>query len=263
MSNAKPYPPRNKPRISGKTILCIPDSHAHPLHHNRRYEWLGRMARSIEPDIIWDAGDWWDFPSLSHYDVGKRCFEGSRYRRDLDAGLEARERFAWAMGKHTPEKMVFTVGNHENRINKVVEGDPKLEGTIGVEDLQSEAFGWEEVEFLEPALVEGIALCHYFTTGIMGRAIGGEHPATMLLQKQFMSCLQAHSHQLDYADRTKANGHPVMAMHVGCYFDYDFHWAGKQPNRMYRRGVVVLRNVRNGRFDHEWVGIERVEALYG
>jgi hypothetical protein len=261
--SVKPYTPRNKRRITGKTILCIPDSHAHPDHHNRRYEWLGRMAKSLQPDIIWDAGDWWDFPSLSTYDIGKKCFEGSRYRRDLEAGWEARDRFHGAMGKHTPERMVFTIGNHENRIGKVVENDPKLEGTIGFENLCSHEFGWEEIPFLQPVLVEGIALSHYFTTGIMGRAIGGEHPATMLLQKQFMSCLQAHSHQLDYADRTKANGQPVMAMHIGCYFDYDFHWAGKQPNRMYRRGVVVLRNVKNGKFDHEWVGIERVEALYG
>lgn len=263
MGNVKKYAPRTKPRISGKTILCIGDSHAHPDHNNRRYDWLGRMARAIEPDIVWDSGDWWDFPSLSHYDVGKKCFEGSRFQRDLAAGLDARRRFEAGMGSHAPERLVFTIGNHENRINKVVESDPKLEGTISLDNLGSEYFDWDQVDFLQPVLVEGIALSHYFTTGIMGRAIGGEHPATMLLQKQFMSCLQAHSHQLDYADRTKANGLPVMAMHVGCYFDYDFHWAGKQPNRMYRRGVVVLRNVRNGRFDHEWVGIDRVEALYG
>jgi hypothetical protein len=220
------------------------------------------MARYLEPDLVWDAGDWWDFPSLGRYDVGKRCFEGNRYWKDLKAGLDGRYRFHTQMGKHKP-RLIFTPGNHENRINKVVDLDSKWHGMVGMKDLQSKELGWEEYPYLKPALVEGIALSHYFTTGIMGRAISGEYPAASLLKKQFMSCLQAHNHQLDYADRTNAAGNPLMAMCVGLYCDYDFHWAGKQPNRMYRRGVVVLRNVRNGKFEPEWYSIERVEALYG
>jgi hypothetical protein len=35
-------------------------------------------------------------------------------------------------------RFVFTLGNHENRINRATNADAKLDGTIGVEDLKLE-----------------------------------------------------------------------------------------------------------------------------
>ena len=32
-------------------------------------------------------------------------------------------------------KMILTLGNHENRINRVIENDPKLDGTLSIDDL--------------------------------------------------------------------------------------------------------------------------------
>jgi hypothetical protein len=270
ISPPPPLPAREKPVIDGQTWIIIGDSHAHPDHPNHRFEWLGRMLVDLQPTGALDMGDWWDMPSLSSYDVGTRSFESRRYFKDIEAGIDAMERVQLQLDEYNrgrrkkyKPRLVRTLGNHENRISKITELEPRMHGIIGTDDLMSAEFGWEEYSFLDPVVIQGVAFSHYFTSGTMGRPIGGEHPATMLLKKQFHSAIQGHSHVLDYADRTDATGRPIQAMHSGCYFDFDFDWAGKQPNQMYRRGLLVLRNMRDGQFDPEWISIDRVESQYG
>ena len=264
-----PKPLTSLPAVkeTGIKLLCIGDSHAHPDYQNHRYEWLGRFAADHQPDVIWDAGDWWDMPSCSSYDKGQRGFEGRRYWRDIDAGIDAMERFEYQLKKHAPKsykpRKVRTLGNHENRINRITQLDPMLDGIVGTHDLMSAEFGWEEHPFLHPVEVGGAVLCHYFQSGVMGRPIGGENPAAMLLKKGFSSSLQGHSHLLDYCDRRSFGNGEIQAMHVGCYFDYDFQWAGEQVNRLYRRGLLLLNNLKDGSFDPEWWSMERVRARYG
>ena len=65
--------------------------------------------------------------SLSSFDVGTRGYEGRRYIADIEAGIAAMKvllepiRQEQAKLKHDKKKqwnprMVFTLGNHENRI---------------------------------------------------------------------------------------------------------------------------------------------------
>ncbi len=259
-------PKRKKRKAQGIKLLAIGDSHAHPDQPNHRYHWLGRFARDHRPDVIWDAGDWWDLPSLeSHSKPGSRSFEGARYWRDVEAGIDAMERFEWELSKAKGYQpiLIRTLGNHENRISRLVQEQPNLYGFISTRNLMSAEFGWHEHPFLSPVMVEGVCLQHYFQSGVMGRAIGGENPAAMLLKKGFTSSLQGHSHVLDYCDRQTNDGRTIQAMHVGCYFDYDFDWTSKQVNRIYQRGLLLCNNLSNGSFDPEWWSLERIEARYG
>ncbi len=245
------------------THLIIPDSHSHPDHNNDRYTWLGHLINDIKPDVVIDIGDWWDMPSLSSYDKGTKSFEGRRYRRDVDAGLEAQDRIytITRRSKKRLPRFVRTLGNHENRISKAVERDPILEGTIGLNDLQSREYGWEQHDFLSPAEIDGITYQHYFTSGIMGRPIGGERHAQTLILKQLRSCTQGHSHLFDYCVRTDVRGTPVHGCVVGCYQDYDAEWAGP-ANRLWNSGVVVKRNVQDGNYDLERISISAIKRAY-
>ena len=45
-------------------------------------------------------------------------------------------------------RLVFTLGNHENRIERATNADPKLDGLISYKDFQLEEFGWEVYPFL-------------------------------------------------------------------------------------------------------------------
>ena len=259
----KELPPLKKwPKPKGLHILVIGDSHAEPKVPNHRYEWLGRMVRDRRPDVVVDIGDWFDMPSLNRFDrPGSHRMEGQRYYLDIWAGVDAQRRFQIACGDYQP-RLVRCLGNHESRISRAVENDPQRQAVFGLHHLESERYGWEEHPFLEAVNIGGVAFSHYFTSGVMGRPIGGENPAAMLLKKQFHSAVQGHSHVLDYCDRKDSFSKKIIAMHAGCYFHHEMDWAGP-ANQIYSRGILELHNVHNGEFDHQWTSIEKIREMYG
>lgn len=246
-----------------QTHLVIPDSHAHPDYHNKRYEWLGKLIHDLKPDLVCDIGDWFDMASLCTYDKGTKGFEGRRYRKDIEAGIDAQERMMapiWKAKKKRP-RFIRTLGNHEHRIVKAVDRDPVLEGTVGLADLQSREYGFEEYPFLTPVEIDGVTYQHYFTSGVLGRPIGGEAHARSLILKQMASCTQGHSHLFDYCQRTDVTGRRLHGCVVGVYQDYDADYAGP-ANKMWSAGVVIKRGVEGGNYDLERVSLKRIKELY-
>ncbi len=223
----------------------------------------------IKPDVVIMIGDWVDMPSLCSYDKGTKGFEGRRYKYDIEAGIDAEEKFA-APIKATKRKLprkIKLIGNHEHRITRAIESDAAhLEGIISLDDLRYKQFGWEVVGYNGSTpgvvVVDGVAYAHYFTSGVMGRPIGGMHPAYQLISKQYQSCTQGHVHTTDYSVRTNASGRNIHGMVVGCYQDYRSEWAG-EANTLWWRGVIVKRNVHAGSYDPTWVSLENIKEKYG
>lgn len=249
--------------MTGKKIIVLPDSHAHPNYNNDRYEWFAKFVLDQNPDYVVDIGDFFCMPSLCSYDKGTKGFEGRRYKKDIEAGLDAQERILTILRKPKKKrpKMIRTLGNHESRITRAVQNDAILDGTIGLSDLQSKEYGWEEYPFLHPVEIEGITFQHYFTSGVLGRPIGGENHAKSLITKQFKSCVQGHSHLFDYAKRTDASGKKIHGLVVGVYQDYDADYAGPS-NKLWDRGIPILTNVSNGDYDIQWVSMARLKKEY-
>jgi hypothetical protein len=57
-------------------------------------------------------------------------------------------------------------------------------------------------------------------------------------------------------------GKAVNVVVAGCYFGHHQDYAGNDNNRWWR-GVLVLRNVKDGDFDLEQVSYEALEQKYG
>jgi hypothetical protein len=113
-----------------KDILVIPDQHAHPDHDNDRADWLGQYIKDTKPEIVINMGDAADMPSLSAYDKGKASFHGRNYEADINSHLDFQERM-WAPIRSSKRKMpyrVVLIGNHEQRLKKVLEYQPELAG---------------------------------------------------------------------------------------------------------------------------------------
>jgi len=270
----KPPPPykrsTKKPSI-GKKILVIPDSHAKPGVPNYRFEWLGRLAVDLKPDYIVNLGDLWDMHSLNSFDrPGSKSFVGASYWKDIDIGLDAMLRFhvqlqTYNSGRKKTDryepKKIFCIGNHEYRIQKFIESEPRFEGVISLDNLRLKELGWEEIPFLEVKKIEGCSFSHYFTSGVMGRPISGMHQAASLLTKQFGTCIQGHTHTYDHSIRTDSSGKDLHGLVAGCYFEHSEGWAGP-ANILWRRGVCILHNTKSGDFDIEWIGMERIKAKY-
>lgn len=207
-------------------------------------------------------------PSLSGYDKGKRGFHGRTYRKDIDAHLDFQDRL-WSTVRKQKKRLprtVFCIGNHEQRIEKALDLSPELVGSIGLEDLELEHWYDDIVPYRggTPGTIkiDGVRYAHYFISGVMGRSIGGEHPAYSILTKQFSSGTCGHSHLFDYCVRTDGDGRKVMASHCGVFQDYDSDWAG-ECNALWTRGVLVKRNVEDGCYDPQFISLNALKKAYG
>ena len=249
-----------------RTHLVIPDPHAKPGVNNRRFDWLGKFIADTKPTTVVCLGDMADMESLSTYDKGKRGYEGRRYKRDVAATIEALERISRHLPKKRP-RMVMLEGNHEYRITRAIEEQAILDGTIGFDDLQYAEHGWEVTRYRGKTpgvhVIDGIAYAHYHVSGVMGKPISGEHPAYSMLAKRHMSCVAGHLHTWDACERNLADGRRIKALVAGCYMDPDQEesYAGN-ANAMWRRGVAVLEDVKDGDYDERWISIGRLRKAY-
>ena len=251
-------------------ILVIPDTQVKPDVPTDHLLWAGRYAVEKKPDVIVHIGDHFDMPSLSSYDKGKKSFEGRRYVKDIDAGkaamalfmapiLEEQERLRRNKEKIWKPRLVFTLGNHENRVNRAIESDAMLEGLISYDDFALEQWGFEVYDFLETVVIEGVVFSHYFASGPMLRPITS---ARALLTKKHMSCIMGHVQDRDIAFARRADGKSMTAIFAGIFYQHDEDYLGNQGNNSWR-GVWMLNDVKEGSFDEMPVSLEYLRSKYG
>ena len=156
--------------------LVIPDTQ---IKYGEDLSYLTRIGKYIvdkKPDVVIHLGDFADMSSLASYDVGKKSFEGQRYVKDIEAAHVGMQLLLQPLidfnlkAKKNKEKqykprLVLTLGNHEQRIERAINDDPKLEGLISYNDLPYKT--WEVYPYLKPVIINGIAYCHYFPSGVI------------------------------------------------------------------------------------------------
>jgi hypothetical protein len=249
--------------------LVIPDTQVKPNSPTDHLRWAGLYAAEKKPDVIVHIGDHFDMPSLSSWDVGKKSFEGRRYKDDIEAGIHAMEVFLQPIrdeqqrlkvNKHKQwrPRMVYTLGNHENRIERAIESDPKLDGLIGYKDLQLEEMGFEVYDFLDVVIIDQIAYAHYFTSGIMGRPVSS---ARNMLSKKMMSCIMGHVQDRDIAYGRRADGTNILGLFSGIYYQHDEDYLTPQTNSSWR-GIWMLNEVANGGCDELPVSLNYLRKKY-
>jgi len=251
-------------------ILVIPDAQVKegvPLEH---LSWAGEAICEYRPDVVVNIGDFADMPSLSSHDVkGSKYFEGLRYTKDVEVTKEAMKmllaplRSLQAKQKQNKEKiykprMVLTLGNHENRINRAVNNNPMLDGLVSTKDLEYER-DWEVFEFLHPVFINGVGFNHYWPVGAMGRPAASP---TAIISKLHMSCVAGHQQGKAIAYGKRADGKPICAIIAGSYYQHDENYMDQLSNRHWR-GIVVLNDVKDGSFDEMMLSIEYLERKYG
>ena len=245
----------------------IPDAHSHADFSNDRFDTLGKFAADLQPDIVVNIGDWFDMPSLCSYDKGTRGFEGRRFWKDLEHGIDAQERFVHFLRRRKRKlpRFVALEGNHEYRLTKAINHDPvMLEGIptdFGFKDR-----GWEYFPYngSTPAIVsiEGINFAHYITTAGTDRAVSAEHQSYNVLQRSMVSTVVGHKHIADWTRRVDGNGKTIQAICAGWFGDYIPNYAGESAKHWWS-GVVVLDQVDGtGYFEHRFISLRTLEKEY-
>ena len=251
-------------------ILVIPDCQVKDGVPTDHLEWAGKAICDYQPDVIVNIGDFADMPSLSTHDTkGSKYFEGLRYKKDVAAAKAGMERLLKPLremqrqqkqSKHKVYKprMVMTLGNHENRIDRAVNNNPTLEGLISVEDLGYEK-DWEVHGFLRPVFINGVGFSHYWPVGAMGRPAG---TASAIVNKLHMSCVAGHQQGKQIAYGKRADGSSICAIIAGSYYMHDESYMDQLSNRHWR-GLVMLNEVNDGAFDVMFLSIEYLGKRYG
>lgn len=253
----------------GRRHIVIPDTQIKPGVPLDHIDWIASYIVDKRPDVLVIIGDWADMPSLSSYDVGTKSFEGRTYRADILAANDALQRLMAPIKaelerierrhlKRWNLRKIVTLGNHEYRIQRAIETDRKLDGLISIKDLFFEQWGFEVYPFLEPVVVDGVAYCHYFCSGIMGRPIT---TAKSTLTKKHMSCVAGHLPGFDIATDYRADGTRITAIIAGSAYPDDLDYLNPQTNQHWR-GIVALNEVVDGSFDQMPVSLRFLQERY-
>lgn len=236
----------------------IPDMQVTPDTPTAHLEWIGRYILEQKPDVVVQIGDFADMESLSLYDKGKRSFEGRRYQKDiisthkamttlLDPLKQHNQKKILQKGKQYKPELILTLGNHEHRVTRAIEDDARLDGTLGLQDLEYERFGWTVYPFLEPVNVDGVHYAHYFANPLSGRPFGGQSIDTRLKTIGF-SFTMGHQQVCMTGQRYLNNGSRIRGLVCGAAYLHDEDYMGPQGNA-YWRGIFVKHEVRNGEYD--------------
>ena len=244
----------------GLKIAVIPDAQVMkgvPLDH---LKWAGMYIAEKRPDVIVCIGDFGDFPSLSKFERGTRLFEGRRYRDDIGYFHKGMEALMEPIAKCKGYKpyMEFTHGNHEDHINRATIEDPKLHELISTDDLCLKDYGWRDHPFLHPIAIGGVAFCHYYPSGSMGKPVS---TAQALLRKLHMSAFAGHQQGRDIAFSRRADGGDMTAIISGSFYQHSYSYLSPFTNGHWR-GMWFLHQVKDGHFDEMALSIDFLKRRY-
>ena len=241
----------------GLKVLVIPDTQAKAGVPTQHLKWIGEYIVDKRPDIVVHIGDHWDMPSLSSYDQGKKCYEGRKYKVDIEAGnaamdvlmkplLDLNKQQAKTKHKQYKPRLIFCIGNHEQRIERAIEKDRMLEETIGYHDFNLKKYGWEVYDFLQPVEINGVYFAHYFYNPMSGNPYGGM-PETRL-KNIGHSFVMGHQQGLKHAVMYISTGEARRGLIAGSCYLHDEDYKGPQGNHHWR-GVVMLHEVMKGDYE--------------
>jgi hypothetical protein len=248
--------------VSPKRHIVIPDCQVRPDVELSHLTHIGNYIAAKHPDVVVNLGDFADMPSLSSYDVGKASAEGKRYAADIAAtkrGMDLlmapiRAERTKTHRKWKPE-LVLTLGNHEDRIAREANVNPRLKGTISVQDLEYEKQGWEVCPFLGVRVLDRIEYSHYFVSGAMGRPVSS---AAALLRQRQCSAIMGHVQRIDMAVHPNTQ---YVSLFAGIAYSHDEPYLTPQGQNT-KRGIWVLNEIRNGTFDPMFVSLEFLKRRY-
>lgn len=252
-----------------KDIIVFSCGHATPEVSNERFDWLGQFIYDTKPDMVIDLGDGADMRSLNSFDSRyPQAIVAQSYEEDINCYLDSQKRLRAPFKKHKKGKPTWIghEGNHEYRIKKAIQTDPRLEGEkygISFSHLQTNKWFDEYYEYENggPSISSyyGVDFSHFFSSGNFGSATSGLHHAYSVINNRHRSSVCGHSHKRNLYFK---DGPGSIGMVVGCYKGHEETWAG-QANSEWYNGVVLMKDVHEGRFEPHFYSLKMLQETYG
>lgn len=251
----------------------IPDTQVKPGVDTTHFDWLARALIHYKPDVIVHLGDHWDLPSLSSYDApGSKAAEGRRIKPDIDAGNEAWLRFWTPVEKEIKKRRRlhkrrwepechFLFGNHEDRLTRAINREPKWDGLLSLDSLLTP--GFQRHPFKKIVKIDGIRYAHFFPNPHSGKAIGGS--IQNRIAKVGGSHIQGHVQGRLYGSAQ----HPDRQSHaavIGSFYLHDEEYRDPDVQESEWRGLLVCNEVGHrgeGEFDMMWLSMDYLQRKFG
>lgn len=256
------------PSDRGKKLIFVPDlqiKEGVPLQHLRA---IGNYIADKKPDNVVFAGDNADMPSLSSYDRGKLCFEGRRYRSDIQSHNDGMAMLMEPVNRERSKgwecQIDETDGNHEHRIYRAVQEDSRLDGLMSINDLARESLGITPHEFLKVIERNGAAFSHYFpraASGSVFQSKRGAPSAKAQLVREGRSCFAGHQQGLDMHCQS-LGGRLQWGIIAGSGYLHDEGYLTPQGNNHWR-GIIVAHEMHgDGSLNPMIVSLDYLLAKY-
>ena len=234
--------------------FIIPDTQVRtgvPLDY---IDWVAQAIVDYRPDNVIHIGDHWDNPAFSMHDArGSLQMEGARYEDDIMVGNAAFSKLGEPLfremkrtarnAKPWRPQLDFFLGNHEHRVQRALDAEPKMIGVIGMHQMVTN--GWRRNAFLVPRSLDGVTYCHYFQSQMSSFPIAGS--IDNRLNKIGTTFVQGHQQGFLYGTRVYPDGRTRHGLVAGsCYLHKERYKGGLSNNHF--RGLVVLNEVSDGDF---------------
>lgn len=253
----------------GKRILVIPDLQIRAGVSLGHLPCIGKYILDMRPDVIVQIGDFADCYALNSH-TSKYEQERVRFIDDVNAVKAAQQLLLapiWEFNdgqrklkkrQYKPE-MYITLGNHEDRITRLLNERPELIGMFPRDLFDFRKNGWTVLPFKKVLEIDGVFFSHYFQTTSTGNPSSS---ARALLNRRLASCVQGHKQGLDWAHAYRPDGSKISCIIAGSCYNHSEPFMGQQ-DKTHWRGLVLLDNVKNGNFWESFIPLDYIKERYG
>jgi predicted phosphodiesterase len=244
--------PANKKK-NFKTYIIISDVHV-PEEDEGALNAVYKLISDLKFDGIINLGDFMDFGSISRFNKGKnKTLEGQRLKKDYIKGNAILDVFDRLLPVNAEKH--FLLGNHERRLDVLVDEFPMLEDLFSLEScLKLSERGYkvyphnEIVKFGRLSLVHGI-YC-------------GANPAKTHATKLLTNVLIGHLHSPEMAlIHSPAKECSVVGYVTGCLSHISPEYMQNKPSN-WAHGVAILYVLPDGQFEVHLCRIVKNKIIY-
>lgn len=213
------------------------------LAYIRDNDWYGCVQ-------LGDAMDW-DFISRWTVDNARRI-EGQRFLKEYEGMNKFLDTFQAAVRHKNPKaEIVILQGNHDYRVEVVMDKTPMYEGMLEMEknlhfDKRKITY-WKYWEHRKPYRIGKALFAH-------GEYTNDHHAKKMALTfGEPIYYGHTHDHQL-YSRVMRGEDKTITAESLGCLCRYDMPYMGHKPSN-WQQGFAVFHFKPNGFFNHFFIDI--------
>jgi hypothetical protein len=218
----------------------------YPEHDEACFKCLLDVIKDIKPDIFILAGDAMDMSTISVFNRRKpKLVEGKRigddykkFQKDVIDVLDN------ALGKGTEK--YYLLGNHEERVDRLIEADPKLDGLVNLRsNLKLDT--WKVVDYKKVVTIGNMN----FTHGIWYNKYHSAKNVNAYQKNIFTG--HAHTSQV-FTAISPINSLPKQGVSVGCLCNKNPEYRQDEPNGWVNQ-FMIFYLLTDGTFRYELITI--------